>query len=234
MFKKLCFLLMLMLFLPTVQNLAVVEDKNEFELYEISGDEASIVNYHVDSDNHVVLAEIVSATWCSDSPAASETMRAIFPSSSYPFYYLTLVQDENDMARKRIREFNPILTHFPTLYFDGGYTALQGSSEFDYINVIQETSERETHAITMDINAQWIGENIDISLDVTNEDSSPYLGHLRICILEKNSRWTDNDGKNYNYALMDYALNMCLDRVETISLWKQNGTITMEWKAIIR
>jgi thiol-disulfide isomerase/thioredoxin len=50
-----------------------------------------------------------------------------------------------------------------------------------------------------------------------NADSIPYEGHLRIYIVEPESRWNMYDGEPYHYAFLDYAFNdaLSIDYLET-------------------
>ena len=173
--------------------------------------------------SHTVLVELGSTTYCPYCPGASEIMHTLFASQPSPFfYYMTLVYDKSDAAMKRGRELNDF--YIPMLYVDGGYKVVDDRNEASYGSAIEEASNREVHDIAMEINAEWNGNNIAISLSITNEGSSSYLGHLRICIVEINSRWIDHSGKHYNYTLMDYALNKYV--------WLKGGetkNIEVEW-----
>ena len=50
-----------------------------------------------------------------------------------------------------------------------------------------------------------------------NTDSIPYEGHLRIYIVEPESRWNMYDGEPYHYAFLDYAFNdvLSIDYLDT-------------------
>ena len=76
-----------------------------------------------------------------------------------------------------------------------------------YYNAIEEASKREVNNIEMNISAEWDGNDVKITLYIYNKDLSPHFEHVKICILEKVSRWKDAKGENIRYALMDYAFN---------------------------
>ncbi len=200
---KIAILLVLLLILPIASNVSVVKENKENEMAEITEENNFSVN--IQQYTHTVLAELGSTTWCPYCPGASETMSKVFSNASVPFYYITLVYDQSEAAKKRGMEFNDF--YIPMLYIDGGYSVVDTVSEISYYNAIEEAATREVHDVDMDIEATWNGNNIAISLSIYNGDTTPYLGHLRICIVEIDSRWIDNAGKHYNYTLMDYALN---------------------------
>ncbi len=214
--KVVLFVAFLML-LPIANNVTVhYEEKN---VAIVSNEKASPA---LQDYTHTVLVELGSTTYCPYCPEASEIMHSLFASPPAPFYYITLVYDMSDAAMKRGRELNDF--YIPMLYVDGGYKVVDERSEFAYRNAIEEAAARQVNDISIEVNAEWSGNNIAISLAITNEGSKYYLGHLRICIIEIDSRWVDNSGKHYNYTLMDYALNKYV--------WLKGGetkNIEIEW-----
>lgn len=196
---KIALLLAFLMLLPVASNVTIHE-KEDVAL-ESHEEIATITKDYT----HTVLVELGSTTYCPYCPIASEIMHNLFASSSLPFYYITLVYDMSDAAMKRGRELNDF--YIPMLYVDGGYKVVDDRSEFAYSNAIEDAANRQVNDIAMEIDAEWDGNNIAISLAITNDGSKTYVGHLRICIVEINSRWVDSKDKHYNYTLMDYVLN---------------------------
>ena len=75
---------------------------------------------------------------------------------------------------------------------------------------VEGAAKRNVNNFDMQLNAKWNGNDIEIFLNITNEDSVPHFEHLRVYILEVESRWTDYNGDKIRYALMDYAFNLSL------------------------
>lgn len=89
------------------------------------------------------------------------------------------------------------------------HSLYNGSHPFYYITLVYDKSEvanRKVRDIDIDLQAGWKENNIEIIVNVKNNGRT-YFGHLRICIAEIESRWLDERGERYHYALMDYALD---------------------------
>ena len=158
-----------------------------------------------DDSTHTVLVELGSLTTCPYCPAGIEALQELYEEQEIPFYYMTLVYDKSDVAMQRGRWLNDV--YVPMLYVDGGYLVVDEATKEAYYDAIEKASKREVNDIDMNISAEWIGNDIKITLYIHNEDSSPHFEHVKICILEKVSRWKDAKGENIRYALMDYAFN---------------------------
>jgi hypothetical protein len=64
----------------------------------------------------------------------------------------------------------------------------------------------------------YSNKNDDKSLSSLNiADSIPYDGHLRIYIVEPDSRWNMEDGAPYHYGFIDFAFDdtISIDYLET-------------------
>ena len=72
-----------------------------------------------------VFIELGTKIVCSECPKISTILNDLYNSGDYPFYYVSLPQD-NPKALDRISDYN--LWGYPTAYIDGGYTTLIGSS----------------------------------------------------------------------------------------------------------
>ena len=166
---------------------------------------------------HTVFAEETTATWCPNCPMAAEALYNIYQSGEYDFYYVALVDDMNPIAKARNIEFTFLskVYAFPTVYFDGGDANFVGrgssvfATEAEYRPLIEQVGQRTPkQPLTLETSATWDGNaQITITITATNEGSLPYLGILRSYVTEIISRWIDNDGNPYHYALLDYAIN---------------------------
>jgi len=155
-------------------------------------------------NTHTVLAEMGSTTWCPNCPAADERIEELYSSGNYPFYYVTLVYDANKVAQTRGGWLSD--SYIPMLYLDGGYKVSDNPSM--YGQEIMSTSQREVNPLSMNISAEWKGDaKIDITISITNEGSKSYFGHLRVYVTEIVSRWDNQKGEPFHYALLDYAFN---------------------------
>lgn len=167
---------------------------------------------------HTVFAEDCTATWCPNCPYAEAAIYNIYESGDYPFYYVSLVDDMNPVAKTRNKQYSfgiyPIYA-FPTIYFDGGNTNLVGrmssieATESEYRDLIEEEGLRTTtQPIKLDSSVSWDGNaKITVTVTITNEGSRPYIGKVRSYVTEIESRWSDNGGTPYHFALLDYAID---------------------------
>jgi hypothetical protein len=202
MFKTICILLTVALVFPAVSPLnPIVNDSDGTRTDDLASVES------LQTDHRYVLAELGSTSWCPNCPRADAVMKTVYGSGTLPFYYMTLVYDLNDAASKRGSQLMD--SYIPMLYIDGGYSIVDSVSELNYANAIADALDRDSKDVSLTMQAQWNETNsIQISLDIINNGgSASYFYNVRICIVEINSRWTDQDGINYSYALMDYALN---------------------------
>ena len=167
---------------------------------------------------HTVFAEECTATWCPNCPIATEALYNIYSSEDYPFYYVSLVNDMNPIAKARNLEyafgFFKIYA-FPTVYFDGGSDLMVGrgsnvaETEAEYRTFIeQEGARTPTRAISMDSTVTWEGNaKIEVTITITNNGLLPYFGKLKSYVTEIDSRWINSGGNPYHFALLDYAVN---------------------------
>jgi thiol-disulfide isomerase/thioredoxin len=188
---------------------AIVSDLDDYRLNE----EIENVDF-----THTVFAEECTATWCPNCPFAASALYNIYSSGDYPFYYVSLVDDMNPIAKSRNKDYSfgiyPIYA-FPTIYFDGGNTNFVGrmstieATENEYRDIIEEEGLRTpTKPIKIESSVSWDDNaKITVTLTVTNEGSGIYFGKIRSYVTEIESRWSNNDGDPYHFALLDYAIN---------------------------
>ncbi|HHF56301.1 MAG TPA: hypothetical protein ENL42_05240 [Thermoplasmatales archaeon] len=154
-----------------------------------------------------VFAEELTSTTCHACPAVADILHEIYASGDYPFYYVAMVADKNDLAAERATHYN--LYGYPTTFFDGGYEVVFGKqAKENFENAIESCLERERAKIRLSLSLRWLGENrIEVRVAVENTGNDKYDGTLRIYIVEPVSRWKDNEGRPYHFGFLDYAIN---------------------------
>ena len=124
----------------------------------------------------------------------------------------------NTIAQQRNRDYSFgffKIWAYPTVYFDGGDTLKVGrgsdvaATEAEYRTLIEQSGQRTpTRVITMNSTVSWDGDaKITVTISMTNEGLLPYFGKLRSYVTEIESRWNDDSGDPYHFALLDYAFN---------------------------
>jgi len=189
--RKIAVVFAIVMFLPVIQMATSAGNLNVNE------------NMAASTATHTVLLELGVLTTCPYCPGAEEVLKEIASSPPSSFYYVVLVYDASDAAMVRGRELKDM--YVPMLYVDGGYYVVEWgmTGKSDYENAIKEAANRNVHDVDMSMDATWNNGNIDISITITNHGGA-YLGHLRLYIVEKDSRWVDSKGKHYNNSLLDY------------------------------
>ncbi len=180
---------------------------------------------------HVVFVQEATATWCSNCPAVADVIHDLYDQANSAFYYVSMVEDKNVKAHNRLyNDYN--IYGFPTVFIDGGYRVILGSSGFKsaFIEKLNEATERDTPDIHMTIRAKWNKNTSELTTTVTvkNYESTTYKGTLKVYITEINSRWSDWNGDPYTYAFLDYAMNKEI-RVNA----GENATFSEIWKGNI-
>jgi len=180
---------------------------------------------------HVVLVEEATATWCSNCPVVADVLHKEYNNSGKPdFYYISMVEDKNTKAHNRLyKDYNVL--GFPTVFLDGGYGVIMGSSDFEknFNEKLAEAKNRQTPKLIINLKTKWneTRKEITITATIENEEITTYNGHLKVYITEINSPWSDWAGNAYNFAFLDYAID------EDIELQSnKNQTITETWSAV--
>jgi hypothetical protein len=180
----------------------------EEKVNDENGTQPSEENNDKDDFTHTVLGEYGTTTWCPHCPPVSGYLYTIYSSGDYDFYYVSLVCDKNNKAHNRFSELGG--TGYPTVWFDGGYRVLVGNygSITPYINAINFCGARSVADLDLNVNVIWEGDaKINVSINIKNNESEEYEGHLRAYIVEPTSRWNDYSGNPYHFGFLDYAFN---------------------------
>lgn len=157
---------------------------------------------------HTVLGEYVTTTSCPYCPTASGQLYSIYNSGDYDFYFVSFVVDANYKIYDRVEELG--VSSVPIVFFDGKYKNILGAqpNEQPYRNAIVQSGERATPNIDLNVDADWIANAvIKITVTVQNNEPENYNGVLRVYIVEPVSRWDDQSGNPYHYAVLDIPVD---------------------------
>ncbi len=170
-----------------------------------------------------VFAEVASASYCPDCPPADRILFDLYNRHEYPFYYVTMVGDQNEYAYGRIKnDYN--FYWYPTVFFDGGLDVVLEASENAYVDAIEESMAREKPDVMIEVTAEWVcsecSTGILVTVDIQNNEAAAYRGVMRVYVTEVNSRWDDYNAEQYHFAFLDFALTdtVTLQAGETTTL----------------
>lgn len=159
------------------------------------------------SSSRYVFIELGTKIVCSECPKISLILNELYASGDYPFYYVSLPQD-NPKALERINDYN--IWGYPTAYIDGGITTLVGSTieKSDFVQSITDAAARVTPQVFITTNAQWDNQTdiITVNIVIENHESSPYEGRLRVYITELiSTKW--QAGTPMHFSFLDFLVN---------------------------
>jgi glutaredoxin len=160
---------------------------------------------------HDVIAEYVTTTTCPYCPTASSQLYSIYQSNDYPFHYVSFVADANNKIYSRVQELG--VSGVPVVFFDGKYSSLTGAQpdETTYRNRIETAGARILPDIDISLTVKWQGPALlKISVTVTNNEPEEYNGHLRVYIMEKESRWLDANNQPFHNGLLYIPIDKAL------------------------
>jgi hypothetical protein len=121
---------------------------------------------------HTVFIEKGTGTFCPSCPAVGEALSSIYESEDYPFFYVSMVVDVNEVADIRMEDYN--LYWVPTLFCDGGNEVLVGPSENEIRNAIESSGQRDVHELDLILSSEHLGRGeIKINVSVTNIENYP-------------------------------------------------------------
>ena len=157
--------------------------------------------------SRLVFIELGTKIVCSECPKISVILNDLYNSGDYLFYYVSLPQD-NPKALARINDYN--IWGYPTVYIDGGYTTLVGSSiqKSDFEKNITSAAERITPLILISTTAHWDNQTniISIHIQAENQGASDYKGRLRVYITELiSTKW--QAGTPIHFSFLDFLIN---------------------------
>ena len=201
-------------------------------LPEYKNDVKTQINIPNEDFTHTTFAEESVATWCPNCPYAAEALYSIYQSDDYPFYYVSLVFDENPIVVERTSDFFINLYKvfaFPTVYFDGGDISMGRDStlettETEYRRIIEEIGVRDVRQpVDLDTSVIWLEDaKIAVTVNITNHGNFFYFGKIRSYVTEIESRWKDTGGNPFHFGFLDFAIDTPIllspGEIETISV----------------
>ncbi len=163
---------------------------------------------------HTVFIEEGTQTTCEYCPWVGDALYEIYNSGEYDLYYVAMIDDENDVAKTRLKdEYN--INAYPTIFVDGGYRVYRGGLYNDespkqiYERYIEESLSRNVPKIKIEINSEYDNNTSKITTNVliNNYEENDYSGRLKVYLTEKISRWNDYNGSKYHFGFLDYITN---------------------------
>ncbi len=159
---------------------------------------------------HNVFIEEGTASWCSNCPEIADILSEIYESQEYNFYYISLVEDKNKAAKNRLKnDYN--IYGYPTVYIDGGYEIVVGSSKDKsfFENAIDKASKRDVAHIELNITSEYKEDEneVDIEISILNFEEKDYTGDFKIYLTQRISSWQDYNGEGYHFGFDKYILN---------------------------
>lgn len=133
-------------------------------------------NFENETYTHTVVGEKITATWCRYCPAMSEALYGVYQSHDFPFYFVSMVADKNDLAAQRAEDYN--LAGYPSCFFDGGRRVIVGGYEDQtrYRSAIGAALTADVHDVDLTLSSQWSDGQLIIDVTITNHeegDSTP-------------------------------------------------------------
>ena len=132
-----------------------------------------------------VFFEVGTKIVCSECPKIADILDEMFKSGNYPFYYVSLSSTDS-IATQHINQYN--LYGYPTIYVDGGYRVLMGSSiqKSDLEQAITAALARQKPNIYIDLQATPNYETNELTANVVikNNKNTSYNGHLRVYLTD--------------------------------------------------
>jgi hypothetical protein len=209
--KKIIPLLVLGILVISSYSAVAVNDKNEKEIFEKienvrDGNKGNVYS-------HTILGEFSTATWCGHCWKAHGALINIYAGQWHPFYYISLVDDENTHAASRNDELG--VSGYPTVFFDGGYRSDVGAGSVEsaqnaYNGSIEYCADKEVNDVDIDLDVTWNGNaEMDIDVSIDNNENYSYSGHLHVYVTEivSSMGWEDTSGALYTFPFLDYAYN---------------------------
>lgn len=159
---------------------------------------------NMESPIHGVLCELFVTTNCKYCPEAEKDLRDLQDIENM-FYFVTFVMDKNDEANERGNDYG--ITSVPTSEFDGTKEVVGAGKKDVYKNTINDLRENRKD-IKIFVKMEEINSTtINVFVSIYNNESDSNNYHLRAYVVEKVSRYKNNEGKNIPYGFIGYAFN---------------------------
>jgi len=168
---------------------------------------------HTATATHVVCLEEGTEVKCGYCPTAAAALKSLYEDegTNHSFYYVALVYDRSSISQKRFYSTYGGRA-FPSVFIDGGFSQQVGvgttvnQTKSQYQTLITTAGERDVHDVS--VNTSVVGHSnakLDITIKMTNNGNSFYIGILKSFVTEITSRWNDAQHNPYHFALLDFA-----------------------------
>ncbi|MBD3257595.1 hypothetical protein GF377_04115 [candidate division GN15 bacterium] len=106
---------------------------------------------------HSVFVEEATATWCGHCPGVRDKLGQLYENPSYHFFFVALVDDENDNAHDRIYgDLN--IGAWPTTFFDCGDEVVVGNQSISFFqSALNSAGGRDANGIQLMTSVEWTG-----------------------------------------------------------------------------
>ena len=201
--KKIAYILVCLLFFSTI----VGSTSSAKESTKILNEMNSSMEYL-----HTVLVEVATAQNCQKCAPWSQSIYDAYTSGDYDFEYVEMIVFDhdgnklNDEANNWAKNYS--VGGYPNSIFDGDYQRIVGNYPSQLPDALNTCGNRAIADITAGMTVLWLGDaTIQVEITIENNEETQYNGHIRVCITEIISRYTNNDGDPYHFGFLDYAFN---------------------------
>jgi hypothetical protein len=186
--------------------------------------------------SHKILAEYFTMTTCVPCKYTHRALKELFANNTHPFYYITYVYNKNNISKQRKSELQ--IVGSPTVAMDSGFDKvvilynasvkvwkeklnesildcgartvkdIDISLDVEWLGAVNIYPEDGATTIPLDVVINWTVTEMVIDIEVTNNETSEYDGHIHIQVVEnESSLWNDKFGKPYSHEFKNYAYN---------------------------
>lgn len=149
---------------------------------------------------HTGIVEEATATWCPHCPAMANALFNIYTAKEMPFYFISLVTDENTIALEYLKEqYN--LYAYPSAFIDGGKTVIVGGydNEDYYRSRLSSSLTREVHDLDLSLHLDFNQDStLSITVNLTNNEE---LTNTAPSAPEIDGETNGQSGESYQYKL---------------------------------
>jgi len=121
---------------------------------------------------HTVFLEEATATWCPYCPAMANAIHSIYESGEYPFYYVSLISDKNEVIFDYLYNVYNMYA-YPSAFFDGGRKVLVGGYDEEdmFSTKIDYSGVKPVHDLEVSASLHWTNPGVlDIEVEITNNE----------------------------------------------------------------
>jgi len=170
---------------------------------------------NLEENTHSVFVEIASSQTCPGCTTWNSVLIDVYDTGNYDFEYVTMIcfgtggyDDILNTEAYNWKNFYDI-SATPTSILDGDYKRMAGSSASTFLTRFQECWERTVRDIDASMALTWLGNaTIQIDIEIENNENFQYNGYIRLPISEIVSRYKANNGDDFYFGFLDYAIQM--------------------------